>query len=175
MKFKILSIFFLIVLLAGVNSCRKFTSNAIGLLGSDSISSTVFPAPLGTVSDFEEILTAEQIRSLDSIIILHERRKNNKISIVSVKSIKPYETLNEYSTDLLNSWKQGDDGKHSVAISFSKKLNDIQIITGTGLRKKLTEKESKRIIQNSIQPEFEKGDYYLGLKKGLQKIITEIK
>ena len=174
MKFKYLFLFFFLAFLLGINSCRKFTSNAIEFLGSDSISSVIFPAPLGTVSDFEEVLTAEQIRSLDSIIILHERRKNNKISIVSVESIKPYETLNEYSTDLLNNWKQVDDGKHSVAICFSKRLNDIQIITGNGLRKKLTEKESKRIIQNNIQPEFEKGDYYLGLKKGLQKIIKEI-
>lgn len=165
--------FFLLLIV--MNSCREFTSNAIGLLGSDSTATVIFPAPLGTVSDFEEVLTADQIRSLDSIIVLHEQRTNQRISIVSVKTIKPFETLNDYTINLADSWKKGDERKNSVVISFSEKLDDVQIITGTGLRKRLTEKEAKRLIDNTIKPEFEKGEFYKGLKKGLKKIITEIK
>ena len=59
-------------------------------------------------------------------------------------------------------------------INFSEKLDEVQIITGNSLKKKLTEKDSKRIIKKTIHPEFEKGDYYTGLKRGLQKIIAEI-
>lgn len=174
MKLKPLFLSVITVLLFGLNSCHEFTSTAVSLFASDDTTSVVFPAPLGSVSDFEKVLTADQIRSLDSIIIQHERRTDNKISIVSTKSIKPFQSLNEYSVNLLDSWEKGDDKNHSILINFSEKLDEVQIITGNSLKKKLTEKDSKRIIKKSIHPEFEKGDYYTGLKRGLQKIIAEI-
>ncbi len=174
MKIQPLFLSVIIVVLIGLNSCQEFTSTALSLFASTDTTMVVFPAPLGSVSDFEKILTAEQIRSLDSIIIQHERRTDNKISIVSTRSVKPYQSLNEYCTNLLDNWEKGDDKKHSILISFSKRLDEVHIITGSSLKRRLSDKEIKRIIKKSMQPEFEKDDYYSGLKKGLQKIIAEV-
>ncbi len=174
MKIKILSLSVFIILLLGFNSCHEFTSTAMSLFASDDTTTVVFPAPLGSVSDFEKVLTTEQIRSLDSIIIQHERKTDNKISIVSTKSIKPYQSLDEYSLNLLDSWEKGEDKKNSILITFSEKLNEVYILSGNNLKKRLSEKDSKRIIKKTMQPEFDNGDYYLGLEKGLQKIIAEV-
>ncbi|HHT22774.1 MAG TPA: TPM domain-containing protein [Bacteroidales bacterium] len=175
MKLKIFSFSLLFILIFSLNSCRDFTNTALNLMGSTDTATTIFPAPLGSVSDYEKILTDEQIRSLDSIILQHEKKTKNRISIVSVKSTKPYETLNEYSSELFESWGKNDDGGKNLLIGISEKTNEVEIIVGKGLKKKLSDKESKRIIDKTIQPEIKKGDYYSGLKKGLKKIITEIK
>lgn len=135
----------------------------------------VFPAPLGTVSDFEKILTDDQIRSLDSLIVMHEYKTKNKISIVTVHSIYPYTSLREYGSDLHEAWKKNDDKGKGVFIVYSKNIGEISIIAGKNLKKRLTDKDINRIRTNSIDPELEKGDYYAGLKKGLQKIISEIR
>ncbi|NLO69921.1 MAG: TPM domain-containing protein, partial [Porphyromonadaceae bacterium] len=159
MQLKSLHFFIFFLLIFGLSSCREFTSNAVKLMASGDSATLVFPAPLGSVSDFEKILTTEQIRSLDSIIIQHEQRTDNKISIVIVKSIKPYNSLSEYSSDLLDNWENGENHKQSVLISFSEKMKEAEIITGSSLRKKLSEKESKRIIHKTMEAEFENGDY----------------
>lgn len=174
MRLKIFSFSLSFLLLFGFISCKDFTNTVSSIVSNDT-TFVVFPAPLGSVSDYEDILTDEQIRSLDSIIMQHENRSKNEISIISVKSTAPYHSLNEYSNGLFESWGKNVDKGNSLLISISENSKEVVIIVGHGLQRKLTEKERKRIIEKTIQTEFEKGDYYLGLKNGLKKIITEIR
>ncbi|MFV0392200.1 MAG: TPM domain-containing protein [Paludibacteraceae bacterium] len=167
---------FYIFLALGVsfNSCKKVSSTARIFFPQDT-TEVIFPAPLGTISDFEEILTPEQIRSLDSLIVTHEYNTKNKISLVTIYSIHPYTTFSEYGIDLHEAWKKNDDKGNSVFILYSKKMGEIYIVAGKNLKKRLTDKDIKRICTKNMEPEFEKGEYYAGLKKGLQKIISEIR
>lgn len=174
MKFNLSVFSAFLVLVISFSSCKDITNTALNLMSSSDTASVVFPAPLGSVSDYEKILSNQEIRALDSIIMQHERKTDNKISIITVKSIKPYGSLNEYCEQLFNSWENGDNKVKSVLIGLSENSNDVQIIVGGGLKKRLTEKDSKRIIKKSIQPNLEEGDFYKGLEKGLQKIIAEI-
>lgn len=171
------SLFLVVVFILsfGLSSCHEFTSMASDLLSSDDTSTFIPPAPLGSVSDYERIFTPEQIRELDSLIMLHEKRTNNKISIVTIRSTKPYKTLADYSSDLFKGWEVGGEKENGVLITYSGKLNEVRITTGSGLKKRLTDKESKRIIKKDILPELEKGDSFSGLKAGLKKVIVEIK
>lgn len=171
---KSLLLFIVAVCLASLNSCQEFTTATARLLASTDTAGVVFPAPLGSVSDYGKKLTDEQIHALDSIIVLHEDKSSYKINIVTTKSIKPYTNLHDYGMDLQNNWENGNEKGNSVMIIFSDKLDQAQITTGKNVKKKLTEKECKRIVKKTMIPEFKKGDYFTGLKKGLQKIISEI-
>lgn len=173
-KVKSFFIFILSLFIVSLNSCQEVTSTAAGLLSSGDTSTVVFPAPLGSISDYEKILNDEQIRSLDSIIMQFEDKSTYKINIVTVKSIKPYHNLAEYSTDLLNNWENGESRKNSVIIALSEKLDEVHITTGSNLKNTISEKECRRIVKKTMHPEFEKEDFYSGLKKGLKKIIAEI-
>ena len=175
MKIRLLLFFSFSALLISFGSCRKVTSAAAGLLASNDTAAVVFPDPLGSVSDFEEILTVEQIRVLDSIIVQYENKSDNKINIVTIKSIKPYDNLHDFSVNLLSSWENDDIEAKSVMLVFSEKLNEVQLTAGKDLKSKLSDKECKRIVKKTILTEIEKGDYFEGLKTGLQKIITELK
>lgn len=135
----------------------------------------VFPEPIGFVNDFEGVFTKDQVDELTKIIQNHEKKTSNEIFIVTIESYKPYKTLFKYSLDLGNLWGIGKKDKNNgVMIVFGKQIREIRIQVGYGLEKKLQDDEAKKIIDDTIIPEFKKNDYYSGIKKGLLKIINEI-
>jgi len=134
-----------------------------------------FPNPVGYVNDFEGVFSTEQILELNEIIKKHENNTSNEIVIVSIDSYYPYKSLFEYSLELANQWGIGKKDKNNgILIIFGEKIRQIRIQVGYGLENKLKDEEAKRIIDNTIIPEFKKGDYYTGIKNGLIKIIKEI-
>ena len=66
--------------------------------------------------------------------------------------------------------KEKDNG---LSIVFSKSLKKIKISTGIGTEKVLTDVICKKIIDQTIISEFENGDYYNGIEKGLAELITK--
>ncbi len=175
MKVRFYILFILAVMLASFGSCRKVTSAAAEFLVSGDTAGFALPAPLGSVSDFEKILTEEQIRKLDSIIVEYETKSDKKINIVTTKSFKPYASLNEYSADLLANWETDDVEKNTVMFVISEKLNEAEIIAGDNLKRKLTEKECKRIVKKSMPGDLKNENDFEVLETGLQKIIKEIR
>lgn len=135
--------------------------------------------PLGWVSDFENVFTASQVQTLDSIINHHSLEKGNQVAIVtlnldsnSIHSLKEFEELTFL---LFNQWGVGQKKlNNGVGIIFSRNLRMIRIEVGKGPTLKLTDEESKSIIDNTITPAFKKSGYYQGTLAGLQEVIKEI-
>ncbi|MGE5394993.1 MAG: TPM domain-containing protein [Candidatus Saccharibacteria bacterium] len=135
-----------------------------------------FPERIGYVNDFEGIFTPEQVKSLEEMVVKHEKETTNEIAVVTISSFQPYATLFDYSFALGNHWGVGKmDKKNGIVIVMGKQIRQIRIQVGYGLENKLKDDEAKRIIDNTIIPEFKKGDYYAGLEKGIAEIIKEIK
>jgi uncharacterized protein len=165
MKKKIL----IIGLLFGLFSLTSYSQ-------SDKKTDFKFPDYIGYVNDFEGILTQEQIKELNDLIKNHEKETTNEITIVTISTFEPYKTLFDYSLDLANYWEIGKKDKNNgIAIVFGKQIRQIRIQVGYGLENKLKDDEAKRIIDNTIIPEFKNGDYYIGIKKGLLQIIDQVK
>lgn len=143
---------------------------------SDSKTTFRFPSYIGYVNDFEDIFTEAQIKELNDIIAKHEKETTNEIAVVTISSFSPYETLFDYTLDLANYWRIGKENKNNgVAVVFGKEIRQIRIMVGYGLEGKLRDEEAKRIIENTIIPEFRNGDYFSGIKMGLLGVIDEIK
>lgn len=135
-----------------------------------------FPERVGYVNDFEGIFTSEQVKTLNELIIKHEKETTNEIALVTISSFEPYASLFDYSLALGNDWGIGKKGKNNgIVIVMGKQIRQIRIQVGYGLENKLKDEEAKRIIDSIIVPEFKKGDYYAGLENGLTEIIKEIK
>lgn len=148
----------------------------ISCSGTDKKTKNNLPDYTGCVNDFENILTKEQINDLTDIIIKNEKETTNEIAIATISSFEPYKTLFDYSLDLAKYWGIGKKNKdNGILIVFSKMIREMRIQVGIGLEKKLTNEECKMIIDSSFVPEFKKGDYYAGVKKGLTEIMNEIK
>jgi len=132
--------------------------------------------PVGWTSDFEHILTINQIEILDSIIQDLERQTTIEIAIVTIDSsyILP-ESFDSLITSLGRLWGVGKKEKNNgIIIGVSSGLRKIRISNGYGIEEKLSDEETKNIIDNNILPEFKQANYFEGLKQGLIAIIKKI-
>lgn len=135
-----------------------------------------FPSPMGYVSDFEHILTNDQILALNLVLKNYENETTNQIAIVTTTSIAPYTNFAKYSFDLASEWKVGQKDKdNGLVIVISTNLREMRIATGRGTEKILTDSICQEIINTVMIPEFKKGDYYIGIRNGIETIMEKWK
>jgi len=128
--------------------------------------------PTSWVNDYEDVLTSDQRNYLDSVCHKYQDSTSNQIFIITIASIGPYESLQDFTTDLGNYWGAGQAEKdNGLIITFSKERKEIWIGTGYGTEKVLTDEILKNIIDDYMIPMFKQGYYYNGIKNGLEKCI----
>ena len=153
---------------------KESSRDQLNTIKLDSIGD--FPFPIGSVSDYEDVFTEEQLSELTKTISLYEQETTREIAIVTISSIEPYDNITDYSTDLANEWGIGKtESDNGLLILFSKNLREIRISTGYGTEKILTDEICRKVIDKTIIPEFRKGDYFSGIKIGLIELISKWK
>ena len=138
---------------------------------------THFSKPIGYTNDFEHILSPNEIDALDSIIKFFENETTIQIAIVTLdSSYVAKEKFDYFITALGNAWGVGQKNKkNGIMIGVSASLRKIKISNGYGIEAKLSDNETKKIIDEIILPEFKEGNYYKGLKKGLAAIMIKVR
>ena len=130
----------------------------------------IFAKSYDNVNDFEKILTAAQITTLNTTLKSFEKRKLYKFIIVTTSAIKPYTDLYDYSLSLDKYLNTTLKLQPTILILLSKQLRQIQILGEDTIRYKLSDDQTKEIVSSFAVPEFKKGDYY----KGLENAVTEL-
>lgn len=134
-----------------------------------------YPRPIGYVSDFENILDSTQVQSLNAILSGYEATSTNEIAVAIVSTIKPAKSMFDYSLQLARCWGVGKKDKNNgILIVISKNLRQIQIQNGKGIEARLTNDETKHIVDSIIIPEMKNGNYYEGLRDGIDAIKKEL-
>jgi uncharacterized protein len=132
---------------------------------------------IGWTNDYEHIFTREQVLTLDSIIGDFHKQTNIEIAIVTLDS--SYVTgvdFDDYITSLGNQWGVGKKVKNNgVIIGISAGLKKITIRNGFGIEQKLSDSETKNIIDKMMIPKFREADYYRGTRQGLSAIMAILK
>lgn len=132
--------------------------------------------PLGWTSDYEHIFTKAQTDSLNFIMASFEAETTNEIAVVTIDSnsvIK--EEFDSLIIALGNRWRVGKKGKNNgIVIGLSKGHRRIRISNGYGIETKLSDEETKRIIDSTILPYFKKDDYFEGVRQGLLAIMQQL-
>ncbi len=133
--------------------------------------------PTGWVSDFEQIFSVGQIAELDSIIAHFEKETTNEIAIVTIdKSWTTKESFDSLTMALAKNWGIGKKDKNNgILIGICTGLRIIRIQNGSGIAEKLTDKETKKIIDQIIISEFKKGNYFEGIKNGLLALMQKVR
>lgn len=134
----------------------------------------IFPAVNDFVNDNENIFKNHEKLILNTTLENFERSSNNKIIIVTVASILPYDDIFKYSLDMANFLVSEKQLGTKILIVLSKNLRQIQIQNSDSIANLLTDEETKNILETFIIPEFKKGDYFKGLKKGISEIKKEL-
>ena len=164
--------FTIFILLFLVFSCKTSQSQNSDKKVQKTLLKTVFPKPLGYVSDYDKVLTDEQINTLTKILSEYEARTTNQIAIVSITKNLNENNFDQYALDLSNNWGIGTLKKdNGLTIVFSNQLRKIRICTGNGTEKILTDQICAIVLNEKILPEFKKDDYYAGLTNGVNEFI----
>lgn len=127
------------------------------------------------VTDDTRTLTSSQISQLNELLSNEDKATTNQIIVYIISSLNG-ESLEDVSMKLAEKNKIGrKDRNNGVLVLVVKDDRKIRIEVGYGLEGALTDAESSSIIRNVITPEFKKGNYYEGIKNGVDAIIEAIK
>ena len=131
------------------------------------------PHPVSWVNDLENILTIQEIKSLDSLISEYEKITTNEIAIISIPtSATEKDQFEDLSLHIAKKWGIGKKEKNNgILIAVSKGHRFIRIQNGLGIEQVLSDSQTKQIIDQIIIPSFKVNEYYKGLFNGIIEII----
>ncbi|MES2354260.1 MAG: YgcG family protein [Pseudomonadota bacterium] len=126
------------------------------------------------VTDLTGTLTTSQLSELETILADFETRKGAQVVVLMVPTTEP-EVIEEYGIRVAEVWKAGRKGVDDGAILLIAK-NDrrMRIEVGYGLEGILPDAIAKRIIAETLAPSFRQGDYYGGIRAGVDQMLRVI-
>nr|WP_202409459.1 TPM domain-containing protein [Hufsiella arboris] len=131
--------------------------------------------PATLVNDYSNTLGQDEISQLEHKLVAFDDSTSTQIAVVLIKSLDGYD-VNDYAVRLAEKWGIGQKKKNNgLIILVSTGDRKISIQTGYGLEGAVPDAIAKRIIENEIKPEFKNGNYYAGLDKGTDAIISYTK
>ena len=131
------------------------------------------PVPVlnARVTDLTGTLSAQQRGELESRIAAYESRRGSQIAVLLLPTTKP-EEIEQYSIRVAEAWKIGrkgvDDG---LILVVAKDDRTLRIEVGYGLEGIIPDSLAKRVIDERIVPRFREGDFYGGVRDGVDQLI----
>ncbi len=123
------------------------------------------------VTDLTGTLNATQKSDLESRIAAYEARRGSQMAVLLLPTTKP-EEIDQYSIRVAEAWKIGrkgvDDGLLLVVAKDDRRL---RIEVGYGLEGAIPDSMASRVIDERITPRFRDGDFYGGLRDGVEQLI----
>ena len=126
------------------------------------------------VNDYGYVFTDEEAKSLGDLLYDYAENTTRQIVVITIDSIQPYSDIQKYASDLGNYWGVGTKEKdNGLIILLCKPCRQVTIATGYGTERILTDSICKNVIDQTMIPEFKEGNYYSGIKNGIQELIEE--
>ncbi len=126
------------------------------------------------VTDLSGVLEKDQQNQLESGLKAFEDRKGSQIAVLIIPSLEG-EDIAAYGIRVAEAWKIGRKGIDDGAVLIvSMKDRRLRIEVGYGLEGVLNDAVCKRIISDVITPSFKTGDYFDGIKNGLDAMMKLI-
>ncbi len=126
------------------------------------------------VTDLTGTLSQQQQAALEQELARFEARKGAQIGVLLLPTTEP-EAIEQYAVRVQEQWQLGrkgvDDG---VLLVVAKEDRALWIEVGYGLEGVLPDAIAKRIIEEDITPEFRRGDFYAGIRAGIERMIRVI-
>lgn len=153
--------------------CSRIFLLALLLVGAAQAEVPV-PPLAQRVTDLTATLDAQQTLTLESRLAAFEAKKGAQIAVLIVPTTQP-ETIEQYAIRVVESWKLGHKGVDDGALLLvAKDDRALRIEVGYGLEGALNDATAKRIVAETIAPEFKRGDFHGGIAAGLSQMIAVI-
>jgi uncharacterized protein len=132
------------------------------------------PPLTGRVVDLNGALTVDQKRELETSLEAFETRKGSQIVVLITGTTYP-EPIESFAMRVAETWKIGrkgvDDG---IIVVIARSDQAMRIEVGYGLEGAVPDAVAKRLIEEEFIPKFREGDFYGGLRAGLDRLMRVI-
>jgi uncharacterized protein len=139
--------------------------------GGTAYAEVAVPPLKSRVTDLTGTLNAQQKGELESRIAAFEATRGSQIAVLLLPTTKP-EEIEQYAIRVAEAWKIGrkkvDDGLILVVAKDDRRL---RIEVGYGLEGRIPDSAAKRVIDERITPRFRQGDFYGGVRDGVDQLI----
>jgi uncharacterized protein len=126
------------------------------------------------VTDLTQSLSAAEKQALDARLTDWEARTTNQLAVLIVPTTQP-EPIEAYSIRVAEKWQIGRKGKdNGVLFLVAKNDKKMRLEVGYGLEGTLTDVTSRRIIAESVAPQFRDGKFAAGIEAGVDRIIAVV-
>ncbi|MBI4649820.1 TPM domain-containing protein [Candidatus Desantisbacteria bacterium] len=133
-----------------------------------------YPSPVGYVSDFANVISADDNRQMSNMIQELKGKTKVEVAVVTLTTIGN-ETIETYAVKLFEKWKIGEKGKDTgIMILLAIKERKIKIEVGYGLEGVIPDGLAGQIIDKVMIPSLKTGDFSSGLKNGTMEVVRII-
>ncbi|WP_299436485.1 TPM domain-containing protein [uncultured Maribacter sp.] len=134
-----------------------------------------YPQQIGFVNDFEKIFTEDDIKFLENALSYYKENSNREIAIITIESVPENMEFDQYAISMSDHWNvgQNNDG-NGLTVVLSKMLRKVRISTTDKTRNLyLSDEFCKKVIDETMIPEFKKGNYNDGILLGINELIKK--
>jgi uncharacterized membrane protein YgcG len=126
--------------------------------------------PKSTIIDEEDVFTDDEERMLQDIMAGYKKMRGIEFVIVSVADAEKFKSLN-----LKDVYLSENIESNGVMLAISKDKHRMRIQNGSNIKAKLSDAETRLIIDAFCVPKFQKDDYYQGALDGMIEIVNRSK
>ena len=140
--------------------------------GTDGLNA--IPPLAARVTDLTQSLSATEKQALEAKLADWEARTGNQLAVLMVPSTQP-EPIEAYTLRVAETWKIGRKGQdNGVVMLIAKNDKKARLEVGYGLEGALTDVTARRIIAESMAPQFSAGRYAAGIGAAVDRIISVV-
>lgn len=133
------------------------------------------PAFKGWVNDYAGIISEKNMKTITEVAQDLKNKTGAEVAVLTVRSMSPYTSIEEFSMAVAEKWKVGEKGKDNGAIIvLAMDEREIRIEVGYGLEGLITDGTAGEILDKQVIPYFNGGDFGAGLRRGVCRIANII-
>lgn len=134
------------------------------------------PVPPKLVNDYTGFLGISEAEQLEQKLVDFDRETTTQIAVVILDDLKGY-AISDYAVKLGRDWGIGQQGSNNGILILIKPKTptasgEVFIAPGYGLEGAVPDAIAKRIVENEILPSFKAGNYYEGVDKAVNTLIS---
>jgi hypothetical protein len=129
------------------------------------------PVPFTFVTDQASLLAPADAQKLESGLRRYADQNGTQVVVVTVPSLGGRDVA-DYGRALGTAWGVGQrDKNNGLVVLLSGQEHKVTIQAGSGLRSVITPDVTSRVINQQMLPSFKQGNYFAGLRAGLNTLM----
>ncbi len=133
------------------------------------------PSPPKLVNDLANLLTPDQVNSLESKLVLYNDTTSTQIVVITLSDLNGYD-IDDLAQRIGAAWGVGQSATdNGIIILIKPKIGNERgqaaISTGYGMEELIPDALARRIVNNEMIPFFKENNYYGGINAGVDIIF----